>query len=264
MTDIPIFIWMALGAACLAAISSGIVGCLVVVRRMSALSGSLAHGVFGGIGLSYFFGWPIYLGAVGVSVVLAAFLALSRRITSVREEALMSVMWSVGMAVGILLIYLTKGYATDLFGYLFGNVLLVGPTQLWGLLALNIGVVAICMVFFRVFQAMSFDEDYTEILNVPVPMMTVVLYVVLGLTVVSLIRVVGVILCLALLSLPAMTAERWVQELRQMMGIAVVVGLVSVLAGFGVSYVLDVPTGPVIVLVSFGLYVLSVYATRRR
>lgn len=254
----------ALIAGVLASIACGIIGTYVVVRRMVSVSGGISHAAFGGIGLGYFLGIDPLLGAAGFTVAAALGVGTLQLRARQQMDTLIGAVWAAGMAIGILFVYLTPGFAPDLFSYLFGNILLVprGDILLMGILTAVI--VAVVAVLYRELQAVTFDPDYAAVMNLPVERLSLLLLVLIALTVVMLIRVVGIILVIALLTLPAAISRLYTARVWSMMLLAVVLGIIFTVAGIALSYVIDVPSGATIVLVSTLAYAGALGAERLR
>ena len=241
-------------AGILAAIACGIIGSFVVVRGMVATSGGISHAAFGGIGLGFFLGVDPLLGAI-VFTVGASVLIWYLNICELQEtDTITGAIWAGGMAIGIVFVALTPGYTPDLFSYLFGNILLV-PTKeilLMGFLVLLIlGVVS---VLFTRLVAITFDSEYARVMGLPVSALTLVLFILIALTAVLLISVVGIILVIALLTLPAATARLFTHSLPAMMGSAIMIGVLTVISGIFLSYSFDLPSGATIILVGSAIY----------
>ena len=254
----------ALIAGVLASIACGIIGTYVVVRRMVSVSGGISHAAFGGIGLGYFLGIDPLLGAAGFTVAAALGVGTLQLRARQQMDTLIGAVWAAWMAIGILFVYLTPGFAPDLFSYLFGNILLVprGDILLMGILTAVI--VAVVAVLYRELQAVTFDPDYAAVMNLPVERLSLLLLVLIALTVVMLIRVVGIILVIALLTLPAAISRLYTARVWTMMLLAVVLGIIFTVAGIALSYVIDVPSGATIVLVSTLAYAGALGAERLR
>ena len=252
----------ALLAGILASIACGIIGSYVVVKRMVALSGGISHAAFGGIGLGYFLGFDPILGAVGFALAVSTGIGILREKAVQNLDTLIGAVWAAGMAIGILFISLTPGYAPDLFSYLFGNILLVpqGDLLLMGVLALVI--IGAVIIVYSPLLAVTFDEEYARVMNLPVTGLMLLLLGLTALTVVMLIRVVGIILVIALLTLPAAIAREYAGEMKRMMVIAVAGGMIFTFSGIWLSYLFDIPSGATIILVSVAAY-LVVLAERR-
>ncbi len=254
------FFQNALIAGVLASIACGIIGTYVVVKRMVFISGGISHASFGGIGLGYYLGIDPILGAIGFTLAAALGMGAVRLSAKQRMDTLIGAVWAVGMALGILFIYLTPGFAPDLFSYLFGNILLVPASDLWLMALLAAVTTGIVILLYNEFLAVTFDEEYATIMNLPVRSLSLLLLVLIALTVVLLIRVVGIILVIALLTLPAAASGELTSRLRPMMGLAVVLGIAYTTTGIWLSYLLDVPSGATIILVSAAGYAVAVAA----
>jgi len=257
------FFQRALLAGLLASVACGIIGVYVVVKRIASLSGGIAHSAFGGIGLSYFFNFNPLLGATIFSLLASTIMGTIRIKLKEREDILISTIWAVGMSVGIIFIFLTSGYAADLFSYLFGNILLVSTVDLALILGLDLIILCVVFFLFRSLQAITFDEEYAEIINLPTFPLYLVLLGLVSLTVVVLIRVVGVILVVALLTLPAATAEIFVKDIKKMMGLAIAFSAAANVFGLILSYYLNLPSGPLIIFASLFFYIFALVLKRR-
>jgi len=254
----------ALIAGVLASIACGIIGTYVVVRRMVSVSGGISHAAFGGIGLGYFLGIDPLLGAAGFTVAAALGVGTLQLRARQQMDTLIGAVWAAGMAIGILFVYLTPGFAPDLFSYLFGNILLVPRGDILLMGVLTAVIVAVVAVLYRELQAVTFDPDYAAVMNLPVERLSLLLLVLIALTVVMLIRVVGIILVIALLTLPAAISRLYTARVWSMMLLAVVLGIIFTVAGIALSYVIDVPSGATIVLVSTLAYAGALGAERLR
>ncbi len=251
------FMRYALVAGILASIACGIIGTYVVTKRIVFISGGISHAAFGGIGLGYFLGVSPFLGAIAAGVFFAVVMGFFGRKMGQRDDTVIGVVWSFGMAMGILFVYMTPGYAPDMMGYLFGSILAVPLSEIYLMFALDVVIVGTVALFYKEFFAVCFDEEFARVRGVKVDFVNAVLLCLIALTVVLLIRVVGIILVIAMLSIPAAIAGRFVHDMRRMMGVAVLVGAVFMVAGLGVSYALDLPSGATIILVAVAGFVLS-------
>jgi zinc transport system permease protein len=252
----------ALLAGLLASIACCIIGSYVVVKRMVALSGGISHAAFGGIGLGYFLGFDPILGAVGFALAVSTGIGILREKAVQNLDTLIGAVWAAGMALGILFISLTPGYAPDLFSYLFGNILLVPQGDLLLMAVLALVIIGAVIIVYSPLLAVTFDEEYARVMNLPVTALMLLLLGLTALTVVMLIRVVGIILVIALLTLPAAIAREYAGEMRRMMVIAVAGGMIFTFSGIWLSYLFDIPSGATIILVSVVAY-LAVLGERR-
>ncbi len=251
------FMQNALLAGILASIICGVIGSLVVVNRIVFLSGGVAHASYGGVGLAFFLGLPVMpvttLFALGVSMIMA-WVTLHRKD---RADTVIGVLWAAGMAFGIILLDITPGYNVDLMSYLFGSILAVPRADLLpmvGLAALVLGVTLAC---YRGFQVMSFDEDFARARGVPVDFLHFLLLGLIALCVVMIIRVVGLILVIALLTIPPFIAERRSRSLGGMMLRSSLLSVFFCVVGLWISYALDITSGAAIIAVASAAFFLS-------
>ncbi len=251
------FLQSALMAGLLASVGCGVIGTYVVVKRLTFIAGGIAHSVLGGMGAAVYFGFDPMNGALIAAVIAALLIGGIRLIWQTREDTLIGALWAVGMAIGVLFIARTPGYQADLMSYLFGNILLVPDENLWFMGWLDLILLALVGAYHQQFLAVVFDEEFAHLRGIPVIFFYLLLLVMVAVTVVLLIRVVGLILVLALLTLPAAIAGHYVQSLGRMMLLATLIGSLVCLLGLGFSYGPDLPSGPVIVLVAGALYILS-------
>ena len=237
-------------AGILASVVCGIIGTLVVVNRIVFISGGIAHAAYGGIGLAFFMGWPFLpttLGfSVGISWVMAAVSLRDRH----RADTVIGVIWALGMAAGIILTDLTPGYNVNLMSFLFGSILTVPPEEVWGMLALTVGIVVVVAALYQPFLAMSYDEEFARIRGVPVTPLYFLLIATVAVAVVMVIQVVGLILVIALLTIPPFIVERHCRSLVTMMAGSIVLGVVFTLVGLWVAYALNLTSGASIILVA--------------
>lgn len=244
------FIRNALIVGLLASISCGIIGTYVVIKRIVFISGGISHTAYGGIGLGYFLGINPMIGALGFTILAALGMGVVSYKSAQRSDTLIGVMWAFGMALGIIFVSLSPGYTTDLMSYLFGNILLVPSSDIWFLLILNIIILITVFALYEEFKAVSFDEEFAEASGLNVKLLNLVLLVLIALTVVVLIRAVGIILVIALLTIPAATAGRFTTKLLNMMIIAIILGMFFTCGGLLMSYIFDLPSGATIILLA--------------
>jgi len=251
------FLQKALIGGLLASIGCGIMGSYVVVKRIGYMAGGIAHTVLGGMGIAFFLGLAPLGGALVAAVMAALLIGWVRLRWRQQEDTLIGVVWAVGMAIGILFITRTPGYNVNLMSYLFGNILMVTDQSLWLMALLDLLVLVAVLLFFRPFMAVSFDEEFARLRGVPVTFFYLLLLCLVAVTVVLLIQVVGLILVIALLTLPAAIAAQYVHTLGRMMLLATLLGMVFTVAGLAVSYAPDLPSGATIILLAGGSYIVS-------
>jgi zinc transport system permease protein len=251
------FLQIAVLAALLASIGCGIMGTYVVVKRIAFIAGGIAHSVLGGMGAAVYFGFEPLHGALPAAIIAALLIGWVHLQFRAQEDTLISALWAIGMAIGVLFIAKAPGYQADLMSYLFGNILLVPRESLWFMVALDVLLLLIVGAYHRQFLAVVFDDEFARMRGLPVGFFYLLLLVLVAITVVLLIQVVGLILVLALLTLPAAVAGHYVHSLGVMMVIATLLGSLLSIAGLALSYGPDLPAGPMIILLTGGVYVLS-------
>ena len=254
----------ALWAGLLVSVACGIVGTLVVLRRIVFLSGGIAHAAYGGIGLGFYLGIDPLLGAVGFSLISALAMGLVELRARQRADTVIGVLWALGMATGIVLIDVTPGYKPDLMSYLFGSILAVPPSYLWLMLALNAVILLFVVLFFKELVASSFDEGYALTRGVPVQAMHLAMVALIALAVVMMMRVVGLIMVIALLTMPAAIAVDWVKDVKMAMVAAGSLSSLFVIIGLALSFHLNLTSGATIILVAGTGYLVSLGALRLR
>ncbi len=253
------FMQRALIAAVLVSISCGVVGSYVVIKRIVSLSGAISHAAFGGVGLGYFLGVNPVLAAIPFSIVSAISIGGVKQITNISEDTAIGILWSVGMAIGVIFINLTPGYAPDLFSYLFGSILTVSNTDLYIMLILDLVIISIVYMFRREFLAVSFDEEFSNVVGLPALLVYMLLLALVALSVVVLIKVVGVILLIALFTIPAAIGKQYTYNLRNLMILATILAVVLTSLGLILSFIFNLASGATIVMVLAAAFLISYY-----
>ncbi len=251
------FLQFALLAGLLASVGCGVMGTYVVVKRIAFIAGGIAHSVLGGMGAAIYYGFDPLAGALIAAIIAALLIGWIRLNFRTQEDTLIGALWAIGMAVGILFISKTPGYQGDLMSYLFGNILLVPEQSLWFMVILDIVLLLTVAAYHRQFLAIVFDEEFARLRGIPVTFFYLLLLSLIAITVVLLIQVVGLILVLALLTLPAAVASHHVHSLGRMMLFATILGAVISTTGLAISYEPDLPPGPVMILLAGAIYMLS-------
>ena len=254
------FMQNAIIAGLLVSIASGIIGSLIVVNRMVFLAGGIAHTSYGGIGIAIYFGLPIFLGASLFSVgaaLLMAYLTLNQR---ERIDIFIGLIWAVGMAIGILLVDLTPGYNVDLMSYLFGSILAVSSSDIYYMESLLVVIIGFVTFFYRDILAVSYDSEYATLRGINVKLFYTLILVLSGLTVVIAIKVVGLILVIALLTIPIYIAEKVSNSLYGMMFISGLLSSFFTILGLILSYNFNLTSGATIIIVSaISLFLFLIY-----
>ena len=251
------FLQTALLAGVLASLGCGVMGSYVVVKRIGYMAGGISHSVLGGMGAALFFGFSPTLGALLAAIGAALAIGLIKLRWRAQEDTLIGALWAIGMSVGVLFLSRTPGYSTDLMSYLFGNILLVSQEQLLEMLVLDVLVITLVIAFYRQFLAISFDEEFARLRGVPVTPFYLLFLCLVAITVVMLVQVVGLVLVIALLTLPAAIAGHYVHTMGRMMLLASFLGALFTVAGTVVSWQLDIPAGATIIILAGVVYVLS-------
>jgi len=250
------FLQNAVLAGLLASIVCGIIGVIIVEKKLVMMSGGIAHTSYGGVGLGYLLGFEPILGAFAFSVGAALGIGFIRRKWGARSDVIIGMFWSLGMALGILFISLMEGYPPDLTSYLFGNILSVTKSDLHLMIGLSIAVVLIIIALFNDWKSYLFDEEFASIIGIKTALLEYLLLVLTAMTVVVLIRVVGIILVLSLLTTPAAVAESFSNKLEGRMVYAIVLGNIFCFAGLWISYITNIASGASIVILSVLCYLL--------
>ena len=241
----------------LASLICGIMGTLVVVNRLVFLSGGIAHAAYGGIGLSLFMGWSFLMGTMGFALAAAVAMAAVTLKAKHRADTIIGVIWAVGMAVGIVLLDLTPGYHVDLMSYLFGSILTVPASDLWIMLA--VGIVVFCGVgyFYQDLIAMAYDEEFSKTRGVPVFRLYFLLIAVLAVSVVMLIKVVGLILVIAMLTIAPYIVEKYTRSLVAMMLWSGLLNMAFTLGGLWLAFQFNLTSGAAIILVGGSAFIMD-------
>ncbi len=248
------FLQNALLAILFSSIACGISGSVIVVKRISYLGGGIAHAVMGGIGAAYFLGIDYLYGAVSFAIIAALIIGWIKLNFKESEDTIISAVWAIGMAVGIILTYLTPGYSVDLFSFLFGNILMISKSSILLLICLDLILILVLSFYYKQIVFVLFDEEFSIIRNLKTKLIYLTLLIFIALTIVILVQTVGLILVIALLTLPSAIARMFSKSLLQMIVKSSIIVLLTSLTGLFVSYSLNIPTGATIILVTGTVY----------
>ncbi len=259
------FLQIALAGGLLASFACGIVGSYVVARRITYIAGGIAHCVLGGMGAAYWLqraqGWeackPIF-GAVVAALLAAVIIGWVSLRAKQWEDTIIGALWAIGMAVGVLFIAATPGYNQDLISYLFGNILMVSAGDLWLIGILDVVIIVIGLGMYKQLLAVCFDEEFSRTRGLSVDAYYILLLCLTAMTVVLLATVVGIIMVIALLTLPVAVAGVFARRLWQVMGLATILSMVFVTLGFAVSYSPELPPGATIIVLAGAVYLVVV------
>lgn len=251
------FMRNAMFAGLFASLVCGVIGTFVVVNRLVFLAGGIAHAAYGGIGLALFFGIPYIAGTLGFSLAAALVMTAVSLKAAHRSDTFIGVLWAAGMAIGVILTDLTPGYNVDLLSYLFGSILAVPAADIWWMTGLGAACVGLTVYFYRDLVAISYDVEFARLRGVPVRFLYFLFMALVAVAIVFMIRVVGLILVIALLSIPPYIAEKYARSLGMMMAVAVMLSVVFNIAGLWLAYVLDLTSGAAIILVAAAGFFIS-------
>ncbi len=250
-------------AAILTSIVCGVIGSFVVIRRLVFISSGIAHAAFGGIGIGYYLGINPLLGILPFSLLSALGIGVISQRKWASEDSLIGIFWAVGMSIGVIFIGLTPGYAPDLFSYLFGSILTVPRSDLFVMSGLCVSVLLVVYAFYRPFVAMCFEEESAQVLGIPVGILYLVLLCLIAVAVVIMVRIVGIVLVIALLTIPATIARQYTHNLKRMMLLAIAIGIGCTFGGLYLSYKFDLASGATIIVVSGLAFIMSVLVPKK-
>ena len=251
------FLQNALFGGILASIGCGLTGSFVVVNRIGYMAGGIAHSVLAGMGIAYYINYDPFYGALISALLAAVIIGAIKLKWQQQEDTAIGAIWAVGMAIGIIFISKSDGYNTNLMSFLFGNILMVSEKQLMIMLLLDIITITFVTLFYKQLVAVSFDIEFAIVRGVNVNLFYLLLLCLVAITVVLLIQVVGLILVIALLTLPAAIARQYIQSLGLMMLASAGLGILFTSTGLYLSYEPDLPAGATIILVAGVSYLLS-------
>jgi zinc transport system permease protein len=252
------FIQHAIIAGIIVSLLSGIIGSLIVVNRMVFLAGGIAHTSYGGIGMAIYFGLPIFLGASIFAVVAATIIALLTLTNKSRIDTIIGLIWAVGMAIGILFVDITPGYQINLMSYLFGSILIVSTMDIYYMILLFIVVLFIVIKYYREILAVSYDMEYASIRGINVKLFYTLILILSALSIVVAIKVVGLILVIAMLTIPVYIAEKLSQSLLGMMMISGIISTILTLIGLIISYMYNISSGASVILLDAMVLILFI------
>ena len=236
-------------ASILSGITCGIVGSYIVTRRIVFLSSGITHASFGGLGIALYAGIDPLLGALSFASISSLGTEFAARRGRIREDSVVGIIWSLGMAIGALFMSLRPGYATDLTSYLFGNILLVTPRDIVWLAILTTLLTIGSVVWLRRLTYITFDEEYAKSQGVNTTLVAYIMAVVIAIAIVLSIKVMGIILLLSLITIPTVIANDITKDFRRITPLSAIVAVVGNISGFILSYEYDIPTGSCIIFI---------------
>lgn len=251
------FMQNALIAGILVSIACGIIGSLTIINKMTFIAGGVAHGAYGGIGLAFFVGFAPLLGASIFAVGLGLLIAFISMENKERVDSIIGALWAFGMAFGIILVDLTPGYNVDLMSYLFGSILAVPKSDLYFMAILDVIFILFVLLFYRQICAVSFDSEFAKLRGVKTSVFYYAMTALMALCVVATIRVVGLILVIALLTIPPFVAEKFSSNLGVMMILSSVTSAFFTVVGLWLSFTYNLTSGASIILVATLFFFLT-------
>lgn len=250
------FFQNALIGSVLASIVCGLVGTYIVTRRLTFISGGITHASFGGIGIGVFLGVNPIVSAMVFSVLSAFGIQWLSRRGNVRKDSAIAVFWAFGMSIGILFCFLTPGFVPDLPSFLFGSILTIESGNLWLLAALSIVTLFLFTAYYRIIVSTAFDPEFARSQRLPVSLIEYAMMALIAMTIVSTLRMVGIVLAMSLLTIPQMTANLFTYNFGRIAACSILIGCIDCVIGLAMSYWLNVPSGASIIFVSIVIYCL--------
>ncbi len=251
------FFQRALIAALLVSIACGLIGTYIVSRRIVFLGGSISHASFGGIGIGYYFGFNPIIGAAFFAVFSAFTIEYFTRRTQMRTDTLIGILWSFGMAIGIIFIFITPGYAPNLMSYLFGSILTVSYFDLGVMGGVTSLAIITFLALYREILYLAFDEEFAVTQGLPVKLINYIMLGLIALTIVINIRVVGIILVISLLTIPQATAGLFTSNFKKLIWYSIFFAFLSSMSGLMASHFLEIPSGASIIFASVIIYSIA-------
>lgn len=259
MLDIITLIPNSFYASFLISIAVAIIGSLIVINKSSFIAGSIAHGSFGGIGLAIYFSLPILL----MTSLFATFLALILSYITLkiphRSDTIIGVVWAVGMSIGILFSELTPGYNAGLISYLFGSILTISNEDIYMMMSVDIALIIFISILYNQVLLISYDKDFANVRGLNVGFLHTLLLVLISLTVVMSVRAIGLILIIAMFTVPPFIAEKFTKTLKSMMVLAGILSAVFMISGIFISFYYDVSATATIILVATAFFFISLF-----
>lgn len=256
------FLQHAIIGAILASIICGIIGTIIVEKKLVMMSGGIAHTAFGGVGMGYFLKIEPIIGALIFAIISSFGIVVIKRKSRVNTDTIIGMFWSLGMALGIIFISLTPGYPPDISSYLFGDILTVSKMDLYIMAILDFIVIFIIIAFYNNLKAYLFDEEFSMVIGINAKLMEYIVFLLIAFSVVVLIRVVGIILVIALLTVPPAISKIFTFNLRKIMELSILFGVVFSLLGLFISYKLHIASGASIIIVAVGTYITFIIITK--
>lgn len=251
------FMQNALIASLLASIVCGIIGVIIVEKKLTMMSGGIAHAAYGGVGLGYYLGTEPMLGAFIFSMISGLGIGFIKRKFKGNTDIAIALFWSLGMALGLIFIAVTPGYPPDMSSYLFGNILTVTRSNIKLMLVITLIILVLTVILFPQWKAFLFDQEFATIIGIKTAFMEYLLLIMISMAIVALINTAGIILVLALLTAPAAVSALFTKYLKKRIVLSVLLSCIFCIAGLWISFLYNIPSGASIVLISVAVYILT-------
>lgn len=251
------FINHALLAASLSSIICGVLGTYIVSKRMVFISGGITHASFGGIGMAFYLGLPPFLGATIFALLSALGIEWITKNGNIRNDSSIGILWSLGMAIGIIFVYITPGFTPNLMSYLFGSILTVSTMELWIMGTLTAITIAFFVLFFRPILFFAFDDNFAKSQKAPVTFLNYTLILLIALGIVINIKVAGIILVMSMLTLPQNTANLFSNNFKHIIIYSILISFAGTMTGLAGSFWLGIPSGASIIFTLSSIFFLA-------
>ena len=238
-------------------IACGIIGSYVVVKRLVFISGGITHASFGGLGLGFYLGINPILSALIFSIFSAFGVEWLSKKQNVQEDSAIAVFWALGMAFGVICIFLTPGYAPNISAYLFGNILTITQTDIWFVFSLSILLVFFFSFFFKPILYTAFDAEFAKIKGLNVNLIETIMMVAIAVTIVASIRLIGIMLLMSLLTIPQITANLFTSQFKRLIFYSIIISIIGCFSGLFFSYLLNIPSGAAIIFIQVIIFLAS-------
>ena len=242
-----------------ASIIAGTVGPFIVAKRISMISGSISHGAFGGLGIAYYFGFPPLFGALCFSILGAGMISYISQRHKNYLDSMLTIFWAGGMAIGLVFVFITTGYATDLFSYLFGNVLLSGKSDLYAIILATSFITISVSIFYETLVATLFNAEFARLRGISTSTMFFFFLLLIAIAVVALIKTMGVVLTLAILTISPTIAIKHCKKIKNIIIISITLNIFTSLSGLFLAYYINLPAAPVIILLQIFFFLISLF-----
>ena len=250
------FFQNALWGSLFTCIACGIIGSYVVCRRLVFISGGITHASFGGLGIGFYFGFSPILSALAFSIASAFGVEWLSKKQGIREDSAIAAIWALGMALGVICIFLTPGYTPNISGYLFGNILTVTHADIWFSGGFSILLILLFIRFFKPILYTAFDREFAKTQGLNVSLVEQLMMIAIAVCIVSSIRLIGIMLLMSLMTIPQMTANLFTSRFKNIIIYSILFGIIGCFSGLFLSYYLNVPSGAAIIFVQVLIFLM--------